>query len=1238
MAHKRPTQLNGITDLTLIAEIKPGLIDGIFDSRSYAWRLRRVLELLDAARRAGREADLGPNPFVDGVARLRGIHFFRFAILPDDKQLLLNVTFDGGWEPYMRLIWGPLGTMLDLIFCHCKGYPLAAASSYDNYIAWVRRNEVPSQFFYADAAGSAADRSYLNQLEALQRSTGGRPGADLRAAQLALQPLRQPQPGAAAVNSALRSLKGLFGLTQFFGFPPVPAAAPTAPPPPGDDGSVLLRFAQDFLPDLRDWFAQGYFDPGQQFDTLRQRFERERKWLMSPRWNRPRKRDREELPVPEQLQAGILQTPKAPPGRFVRGAVVLVRVTDGGMARDWLESNSTPGKSGNKGCLISDGSTLELAEGRVVCTVAITFPGLRALGVHEHHLAAMPAEFAQGMEARAGILGDVRINHPQQWHRPPARDTGSGARPAPIDFSLVHLVIQLRTCESAGESSGESECESADEAWGDRSALLPRLNQWIGDNLSCRAIDVLAVEPAWSRPGADKEPAARDHFGYVDGISQPTLSPSAGKMFWDDAVKSGELLLGRVNDRGDGPLETPDGQPALPLWQELGTFLVLRKIRQYVDRFDGIVDAAANALRTADGSMPPTEVRELVRAKLMGRGSNGDTLIRQRGMGVNDFDYRHDTDGAQCPFASHVRRANPRTAMAPGRPPRITRRGMAYGPPSDKPNKAGRDEDARGVLFMAYNASIAEQFEVIQRWLTGGNSSGVPSSQPDPLLGVPRTGEPAVFRFVHGEQVLRVDLGDQPVCRLEWGIYAFVPPMALLRDLKALVADPCPAAGGSQTTREPSAALGSKPMLASLKKRVKEEFEDDIDRRRERWKTVRVEKSGVEKIGTSVMVGSYETVMQVLRDPGSTYSAAGYGERMTETLGHSPFGQDDVGPERGHERDFVGAVKQAVANAVSEPQAYAVAHRFTEKYLARQLAGAKAMGLPGAPVDIIELGTDLIAELCMLWFGVDYGDKGVAERGFIDRAATRVRCPGHLLAVARHVFSADPNTTVQPLAKAQGAALKAAAAVWVRDAAAAPSAAVLNAVLKAIDGAPSAKGLGKDERNGTVANVMLGMPATLLGTWSKLLIRWSESRELWRLQHEMSLPPGTSALHAHASAVLRESLIRTMAEDPVADGIWRTVKQPHLFRGVDVENGDVVWLGLGSALAGLPEAQRMAMAEDLLFGGAWQPGATDGPPHACPGRGLAIGVLLGALAALLLAGQWATTASPTTLSLQPPPR
>jgi hypothetical protein len=37
---------------------------------------------------------------------------------------------------------------------------------------------------------------------------------------------------------------------------------------------------------------------------------------------------------------------------------------------------------------------------------------------------------------------------------------------------------------------------------------------------------------------------------------------------------------------------------------------------------------------------------------------------------------------------------------------------------------------------MAYCASIAEQFEAIQRWIAGGNSSGVGSAQGDGRDGI----------------------------------------------------------------------------------------------------------------------------------------------------------------------------------------------------------------------------------------------------------------------------------------------------------------------------------------------------------------------------------------------------------------------------------------------------------------------------------------------------------------------
>ena len=37
------------------------------------------------------------------------------------------------------------------------------------------------------------------------------------------------------------------------------------------------------------------------------------------------------------------------------------------------------------------------------------------------------------------------------------------------------------------------------------------------------------------------------------------------------------------------------------------------------------------------------------------------------------------------------------------------------------------------MMFLAYNASIAEQFETVQRWMTGGNSTGGFSGSADPL-------------------------------------------------------------------------------------------------------------------------------------------------------------------------------------------------------------------------------------------------------------------------------------------------------------------------------------------------------------------------------------------------------------------------------------------------------------------------------------------------------------------------
>ena len=77
----------------------------------------------------------------------------------------------------------------------------------------------------------------------------------------------------------------------------------------------------------------------------------------------------------------------------------------------------------------------------------------------------------------------------------------------------------------------------------------------------------------------------------------------------------------------------------------------------------------------------------------------------------------------------------------------------SVGPP---PNRAQPEDDAdRGLVFMAYNAHLAEQFEVVQRWVAGGNASGGYSAQSDPLLGVVDPSTPRrLYPFEHAGKAL----------------------------------------------------------------------------------------------------------------------------------------------------------------------------------------------------------------------------------------------------------------------------------------------------------------------------------------------------------------------------------------------------------------------------------------------------------------------------------------------------
>jgi hypothetical protein len=128
---------------------------------------------------------------------------------------------------------------------------------------------------------------------------------------------------------------------------------------------------------------------------------------------------------------------------------------------------------------------------------------------------------------------------------------------------------------------------------------------------------------------------------------------------------------------------------------------------------------------------------------------------------------------------------------------------------------------------------------------------------------------------------------------------------------------------------------------------------------------------------------------------------------------------------------------------------------------------------------------------------------------------------------------------------------------------------------------------------------------------------------LWDLQADL-LAEGSSG--TAPSEMLRKALLAQMRAYPAPELVWR---EPP---GSTGEHAHKTVIGLAAAMQD-PEAHDL-----LMFGGSR---ASDDPalaalhtPHACPGYGMAMGVMLGMATAILLTkGTLRPTASPTILSI-----
>ncbi len=365
-----------------------------------------------------------------------------------------------------------------------------------------------------------------------------------------------------------------------------------------------------------------------------------------------------------------------------------------------------------------------------VLNVGLAYPAIdmfgyggqaRALDASDDEATSAIEAYKCGMKARArAYLGDDGDSDPERWE-PAYRDGrlhAVFAMNAPTREELDALLAKVDTAMAANPS-------------------VHTVHEELGAHF----------DGAW---------AGKEHFGFADGISQPSVldagdlaypgdgTPTKGRLGrkgWA-RLRSGEFVLGHTDELGQVQFRSPFFQN--------GSFMVFRKLQQHVGRYRDYVQSVAERNGVT---------AELVGAKMVGRWPSGAPLVRspkrddpELGANAkknNDFRYHEDPNGARCPLGAHIRRNNPREdPSGPGvvqtKLHRIIRRATPYGP--RLPEGAAEDGQARGTLFVVINANIARQFEFVQlNWVNSVLSSThltYPDDR-DPLIGAQHEGDRA---------------------------------------------------------------------------------------------------------------------------------------------------------------------------------------------------------------------------------------------------------------------------------------------------------------------------------------------------------------------------------------------------------------------------------------------------------------------------------------------------------------
>jgi Dyp-type peroxidase family len=356
-----------------------------------------------------------------------------------------------------------------------------------------------------------------------------------------------------------------------------------------------------------------------------------------------------------------------------------------------------------------------------------------------------------------------------------------------------------------------------------------------------------APEVVWEEMGETRRDLpGHEHFGFKDGISQPGVrglvsetpdvffaprllaEPTPGEvefaspgvpLIWPGQFVFGYPSTDKSPDAAGGPLAPAALTPA---WLKNGSLLVFRRLRQDVAGFHRFLRAVSAALAATPDF--PGMTSDRLGALLVGRWASGAPVARTpvndlpdlatSAITANDFLFTVDTPppdfrpgagtpdafprakadgpGFNCPCPAHVRKVNPRDQDSDKGDQfdtltrRILRRGSPYGPPLPVP-PGGRlpadDGGDRGLHFLCYQASIVDQFEILQADWANSRQNPKPDGH-DIIIGQTQDGKRTAQLMTPQGAATFVD-SDRQFVTTTGGGYFFAPSISALRDVLA---------------------------------------------------------------------------------------------------------------------------------------------------------------------------------------------------------------------------------------------------------------------------------------------------------------------------------------------------------------------------------------------------------------------------------------------------------------------